>query len=851
MKYVFENTITRQLLQNWKRGAIEIYAGFFFNYRGTYAQKSFEGPLRSILRQILLGADCSKTLLLPFFKDPQFASSFASYPKINWTVPLLGAALSSILNQCTYKLDLFLFLDALDEFDGHLNMIIQFLKDISEQSEGSTTRVKICFSSRPWSEFKSNFGHCLHLSVEKFTRRDIERYCLSLVEGTQSPMMTHPDLIQKVATRAAGVFLWVRLVVADLRIAFETQGKTTVRELTEIIESLPQKLDEYYKLIIDRIPDDYRWETYVLLELVIRHGDEHLGPTLEYIMEAYSVSGCKNYGEACIALRQFRYDNLSSESHIEAIRSYCGGLLEVVKPTREPALTQALPFEFAMGGSQFTHDFIEPVSMNRPRTFQTREQNNVPTMANCLIQVMHQTVYEFVTSPRFRSHVLGEQSKIIWENGQSFHFKYNLSLSGEDHDLMAYKYASLAEDTTGQSQIAFIRSIPSRDFNHPLHGMRMKRFSSPLGFAVASKLVKCIQEWVLSPNWFDDVSEPLLLYSFLDFTSPEASYIEAPSIKIRPHCLKIIRALLGSGYHIRREPTFFPHVLSVLAVKINNNLRYELQGFCFIETEAPLPEGVYDDIGTGIDDDPEVKFLVSTIITLLEHGQDPNQFSLDNLNNIPPDIPNPMQQFLMYKTTQRAQPPLHCSPLSLAKKLISFGCDVNILNSSGLSALDLSLERFVHSDSKKQQQYFYELACLLAANDTPLTTKGAAKAYQAVESLNASNSDTENLSGYIQRLLASLNMRSIPLHDNNATSDTSLWDESSTPALFNRNVWGNSSGHISPKNHELHVAPTPPCGETDSLDYYQDIEINLDDALQNNTTLTMETVESIMKVLWH
>ncbi|KAK0638959.1 hypothetical protein B0T16DRAFT_235197 [Cercophora newfieldiana] len=53
MKLIFQHGQTWELLHNWQRNSLEVFAGFFFHYRGSAIQKSFEGLLRSLVLQIL------------------------------------------------------------------------------------------------------------------------------------------------------------------------------------------------------------------------------------------------------------------------------------------------------------------------------------------------------------------------------------------------------------------------------------------------------------------------------------------------------------------------------------------------------------------------------------------------------------------------------------------------------------------------------------------------------------------------------------------------------------------------------------------------------------------------------
>jgi hypothetical protein len=127
-----------------------------------------------------------------------------------------------------------------------------------------------------------------------------------------------------------------------------------------------------------------------------------------------------------------------------------------------------------------------------------------------VVQVMHQTVFDFVISLRFKDIVLGDLGKTTWENGHLFHLKY---LCSSDHkgassceDLI--EHAKWAEITGGQSHIGFLESLPD-EFYRDRWGGRLK---SSLGFAASAKLVLCLRDWVQRPNWLDNVHEPLLFH---------------------------------------------------------------------------------------------------------------------------------------------------------------------------------------------------------------------------------------------------------------------------------------------------------------------------------------------------
>lgn len=261
MKLIFQHRQTWELLHNWQQNSLEIMAGFFFHYRGTAIQKSFEGVLRSLILQVLAtvrdpyrkrheptwrkyesakkrlsqqtrklvqarrllsnttqalmkleeellrlhatqqnvqhpSADVAHQIVIhesrqkslfagesqhhaevkrvegeieaitldlvalekkqrSFEAAPEtrflkeVATSFRIHRDSDGLVQRLERLLKQLLDQTMMDLDVVLFFDALDEFDGHLDMICRFIKTLLRNSTASKTRVKVCMSSRP------------------------------------------------------------------------------------------------------------------------------------------------------------------------------------------------------------------------------------------------------------------------------------------------------------------------------------------------------------------------------------------------------------------------------------------------------------------------------------------------------------------------------------------------------------------------------------------------------------------------------------------------------------------------------------------------------------------------------
>ena len=54
-----------------------------------------------------------------------------------------------ILEQSRNPVHIYLFIDALDEYEGSVEVIVEFLRSILEVPATAATQVQVCFSSRP------------------------------------------------------------------------------------------------------------------------------------------------------------------------------------------------------------------------------------------------------------------------------------------------------------------------------------------------------------------------------------------------------------------------------------------------------------------------------------------------------------------------------------------------------------------------------------------------------------------------------------------------------------------------------------------------------------------------------
>ena len=499
-------------------------------------------------------------------------------------VSKLEKALHQLLAQDIIHMDLVLFFDALDEFDGHLDMISRFLKSLVELRTTSEerhttpkTRVRVCFSSRPWKPLKAQFSGFPGFALQEHTRDDIRRYAEGSITSSQITNASILKLVPTIITRANGVFIWVMLAIKVLLEA-PAQNPTgaVLQPLEEKLKELPDDLFEFYQLIIERISAPDRYRTFALLELLVRNRGLQL--TATEIRDAVRISQCHTWSDALDELEISALAGDSDDQVKNDISTWGGGLVEI--KSRE--------------------------GVDRP-------------------QMMHQTVLEFTTGASFKKIVVGSLADLMKENGHSFHLKHRMlsrwtrlktrpqanlqaksqlfqrrrllePLNEDSEELKQIAYhAELAEYTTGSSQFDFLYSIPEEEL------VRLFCIKSSLTWndnaflasAASLRLTLCLQNWVdknkHEPRYSSFQSVRLPLLSSLVFDSPAGHYSERN--------LKTVLLLLENGYGIKEDPEFFSRIVEMLWKTTVSE-----------ETPERIP----------------VQALHELAYTCLKYGQDPN-----------------------------------------------------------------------------------------------------------------------------------------------------------------------------------------------------------------------------------
>lgn len=321
IKYVAQDLRTLEYLKRWVSGGTLVTASYFFWNSGTSMQMSQQGLLQSLLHQILSSYPAITSSLLParweahylFGDDPNpFTES-----ELRQAFTLLKKVDPSVAKFC-------LFIDGLDEFDGDHGKLVDFIKDLSEYPN-----IKLCVSSRPWLVFEDAFKRRPSLLVQDLTYPDIMHFITSkfsgnagFVELRERETEYADQLLEDIARKSAGVFLWVHLVVTSLLSGLANGDR--VFDLQKRLSFLPPDLERLYQKILDNLDPFYLEHASQLFQLV-REAQEP--PSI------LCMSLADEELNSILKLKIAPFDNEEINTRVEVMKrrlnSRCKGLLEV------------------------------------------------------------------------------------------------------------------------------------------------------------------------------------------------------------------------------------------------------------------------------------------------------------------------------------------------------------------------------------------------------------------------------------------------------------------------------------------------------------------------------------------
>ncbi|KAK1994387.1 hypothetical protein LX36DRAFT_208691 [Colletotrichum falcatum] len=216
-----------------------VIASFFFHARGEQLQKSVVGMYRSLLLQLLEGYPDLQTVLDDSDIVPRTQSGC---PSLNTLKDMFAASVSRLGSR-----QFTCFVDALDECDEQqVRAMVQDLEEIADESAENGQLFRICFSSRHYPYINIRYGIHLTLNGQPGHVKDLTNYVTSRLH-IKDPTLFN-ELQTQILEKAAGVFLWVILVV-DILNKENARGRMALKKR---LDGIPDQLSELFKDILRR-----------------------------------------------------------------------------------------------------------------------------------------------------------------------------------------------------------------------------------------------------------------------------------------------------------------------------------------------------------------------------------------------------------------------------------------------------------------------------------------------------------------------------------------------------------------------------------------------------------------------
>ncbi|KAI1158830.1 hypothetical protein F5B18DRAFT_65083 [Nemania serpens] len=232
MKYIYTRTL----------GNHDTTLSFFFNARGDDLEKSTQGMYRSLLLQLLDNLpDLQEVLDLPGRVGQRHNDS------CEWEVNVLQSLFSAAIAKLGQR-RVTCFVDALDECgESQVRDMVEYFEQLGQSALETEGKLYICFSSRHYPTICIQNGRTLTLEDQPGHSQDLEKYVRNkLVAGKGKDVASvRAELLEK----AAGVFMWVVLVVNILNQEFQSGRIFAVKKR---LQEIPAELSALFKDILRR-----------------------------------------------------------------------------------------------------------------------------------------------------------------------------------------------------------------------------------------------------------------------------------------------------------------------------------------------------------------------------------------------------------------------------------------------------------------------------------------------------------------------------------------------------------------------------------------------------------------------
>jgi ankyrin repeat protein len=345
-----KSTLMKNLIKHvGVENPLAIIVSFFFDARGTSLEKTPLGLYRTLLLEL-------------FAKVPNLLQEIdiALHQRLQMSVSdwewredelkdLLRSVLSSLRGRRVY-----IFVDALDECeeDNHTEHtrardLVRFFEELLNRKTTQSPTMYLCLSSRHYPLITvRNCTRSLVLCMEEENSADITQYIeYWLRTGPPTSTLKDRELIQDIATRSNGVFLWAVLVVQKILISRD-RGKSKAY-LKTLLRETPVGLDPLFRQILQDVDAEDREDTVKLLQWALF---SQVSLTLDELQHALAFHS--ETAPTSVAEWKTSEDYQTSSSFENRIRDLSRGLIELRKQKAE---TGRAPESY---GIQFIHETV-------------------------------------------------------------------------------------------------------------------------------------------------------------------------------------------------------------------------------------------------------------------------------------------------------------------------------------------------------------------------------------------------------------------------------------------------------------------------------------------------------------
>ncbi|KAI0377441.1 hypothetical protein F5Y04DRAFT_264275 [Hypomontagnella monticulosa] len=269
MRFILGDSRTTRHLKKWVGSGNVITASFFFWNLGPFSlQKTQVGLLRALLRSVLEQVPALVPVVMPDLCIEATKWRKATPDSGEPSLQELKRWFTQLISFANTDLRLCFVVDGLDEYMGDVEELIDLFLPTN-----CSPFVKFILSSRPIISSTTSLSRYPCLRLQDLTQGDIRRYAKDCFEKVFSDVGHSlgpelPALVEQIAQRSSGVFLWVILVVKSLERGFKNGDG--IDELLYLLNQLPRELAELYERILGNIPKDYKRQAGIYISLLMQ-----------------------------------------------------------------------------------------------------------------------------------------------------------------------------------------------------------------------------------------------------------------------------------------------------------------------------------------------------------------------------------------------------------------------------------------------------------------------------------------------------------------------------------------------------------------------------------------------------